>query len=172
MLKPGEIAGNNGENFVYIPLKPAMGRPPLPPGRQPRSPNGEAPLKKPNGVPLNSYQQSRNQGIKNIDSVDGNNLEVVLNQLLSAERGDLERRDSSVSEGCKGGLLETDLDTETTRTVHLAGSRARSLLQLPPPAQVGRTHKSMEYLLDKENLRCVEVSVFVKYNEMLLLILI
>lgn len=160
VLKAGEIAGNDGENFVYIPLKPAMGRPPLPPGRQPRSPNGDAPLKKPNGAPLNSYQQSRNQEIKNNDSVDSSKLEVVLNQLLSAERGDLERRDSSASECYKGGLLETDLDTETTRTVHLVGNRARSLLQLPPPTPVGRTHKSMEYLLDKENLRCVEVSVF------------
>lgn len=159
VLKAGEIAGNDGENFVYIPLKPAMGRPPLPPGRQPRSPNGDAPLKKPNGVPpLNSYQQSRNQEVRNNDSVDSNNLEVVLNKLLSAERGDLERRDSSASECYKGGLLETDLDTETTRTVHLVGNRARSLLQLPPPTPVGRSHKSMEYLLDKENLRCVEVS--------------
>lgn len=73
------------------------------------------------------------------------------------------------------GLIETDLDTEVTVITAGAGAHAhaktRSLMNLgggePPPHRrallVGtdapdRPHKSMEFLLDKHNLKAVEVS--------------
>lgn len=73
------------------------------------------------------------------------------------------------------GLIETDLDTEVTVITAGAGAHAhaktRSLMNLgggePPPHRrallVGtdapdRPHKSMEFLLDKQNLKAVEVS--------------
>lgn len=66
---------------------------------------------------------------------------------------------ASVGSGARApGLLETDLDTATTRTLPPA-ARALSLLDLPPPPQQNRTHKSMEYLLDKDNRTCVEVFI-------------
>lgn len=68
------------------------------------------------------------------------------------------------------GLIETDLDTEVT--VITSGTNVkttRSLLDLGPqprhhhlasqnpPEKSDRPHKSMEFLLDKENLKVVEV---------------
>ncbi|XP_060527330.1 uncharacterized protein LOC132702599 isoform X2 [Cylas formicarius] len=66
------------------------------------------------------------------------------------------------------GLIETDLDTEVTV---ITNAKARSLLNLGPEPRLtvppnhregdskshpGRPHKSMEFLLDKENLKVVE----------------
>lgn len=51
------------------------------------------------------------------------------------------------------GVLETDVDTQRT-VLH-----ARSLLALAPPDQrAPRPHKSMEFLLDKDNVQIVQVS--------------
>lgn len=84
--------------------------------------------------------------------------------------------DSSSSAGGSGclpmepmGLIETDLDTEVT--VITSGTNVkttRSLLDLGPQPRLtlasqnqneksDRPHKSMEFLLDKENLKVVEV---------------
>ncbi|XP_050297290.1 uncharacterized protein LOC126736792 [Anthonomus grandis grandis] len=68
------------------------------------------------------------------------------------------------------GLIETDLDTEVTVITNGANAKARSLLDLgvaEPRLKVpnnpdgsqngsGRPHKSMEFLLDKQNLKVVE----------------
>ncbi|CAG9815564.1 unnamed protein product [Phaedon cochleariae] len=68
------------------------------------------------------------------------------------------------------GLIETDLDTEVTVITSGANAKTRSLLDLGPqprrlnlaPGDAGqdhqpnRPHKSMEFLLDKQNLRVVE----------------
>lgn len=86
---------------------------------------------------------------------------------------------------CRAGLIETDLDTEvtviTSNAAGGAGNAAapmtRSLLDLGPTRSHQRTgvgltapdgtvvqdsgarpHKSMEFLLDKQNLKVVEVS--------------
>lgn len=68
------------------------------------------------------------------------------------------------------GLIETDLDTEVTVITSGANAKTRSLLNLGPeprlalaPDESGkghaaRPHKSMEFLLDKQNLKVVEVS--------------
>lgn len=77
---------------------------------------------------------------------------------------------------CRPGLIETDLDTQVTKVVagHVS-EKTRSLMnlggpgtdqagQLPPPLAVplnahrARPHKSMEFLLDKDNIRSVQVS--------------
>lgn len=67
------------------------------------------------------------------------------------------------------GLIETDLDTEVTVITSGAHVKTRSLMNLggeaPPrslaaPSHPSRPHKSMEFLLDKENLKVVEVSDF------------
>lgn len=98
--------------------------------------------------------------------------------------GDVEHRhrrrrtiDSSSSAGGNNclpmepmGLIETDLDTEVTVITCGANVKTtRSLLDLVPQPRLplasqekhektGRPHKSMEFLLDKENLKVVEVS--------------
>lgn len=65
------------------------------------------------------------------------------------------------------GLIETDLDTEVTVITSGAHVKTRSLMNLgaeaPPrslaaPPHPSRPHKSMEFLLDKQNLKVVEVS--------------
>lgn len=68
------------------------------------------------------------------------------------------------------GLIETDLDTEVTVITSSANVKTtRSLLDLGPQPRLTlafqeqretsrRPHKSMEFLLDKENLKVVEVS--------------
>lgn len=65
------------------------------------------------------------------------------------------------------GLLETDLDTEVTVITSGANVKTRSLMNLgaevpvrnlEAPCNPSRPHKSMEYLLDKQNLKVVEVS--------------
>lgn len=68
------------------------------------------------------------------------------------------------------GLIETDLDTEVTVITSGANAKTRSLLNLGPEprlslapddsgkAHSARPHKSMEFLLDKQNLKVVEVS--------------
>lgn len=68
------------------------------------------------------------------------------------------------------GLIETDLDTEVTVITSGANVKStRSLLDLGPQPRLSlapqeereasrRPHKSMEFLLDKENLKVVEVS--------------
>ncbi|KAF7286697.1 hypothetical protein GWI33_004323 [Rhynchophorus ferrugineus] len=69
------------------------------------------------------------------------------------------------------GLIETDLDTEVTVITSGANAKTRSLLDLGPEPRLtvsqksdgkqghsGRPHKSMEFLLDKQNLKVVEVS--------------
>lgn len=65
------------------------------------------------------------------------------------------------------GLIETDLDTEVTVITSGAHVKTRSLMNLggeaPPrslaaPSHPSRPHKSMEFLLDKQNLKVVEVS--------------
>lgn len=74
------------------------------------------------------------------------------------------------------GLIETDLDTEVTVVTSGTGAhvKTRSLMNLGPdtPARHGsrllaarqdttdRPHKSMEFLLDKENLKSVQVSPY------------
>lgn len=69
------------------------------------------------------------------------------------------------------GLIETDLDTEVTVITSGAHVKTRSLMNLgaeaPPrslaaPPHPSRPHKSMEFLLDKQNLKVVEVSL--KFN--------
>ena len=75
------------------------------------------------------------------------------------------------------GLIETDLDTEVTViTSGGAHVKTRSLMNLGPddvqaphgllsaPPHPSRPHKSMEFLLDKQNLKVVEVSTFFKTN--------
>lgn len=66
------------------------------------------------------------------------------------------------------GLIETDLDTEVTVITSGTHVKTRSLMNLggeaPPrslaaPSHPSRPHKSMEFLLDKQNLKVVEVSV-------------
>ncbi|XP_018323997.1 uncharacterized protein LOC108736170 isoform X2 [Agrilus planipennis] len=63
------------------------------------------------------------------------------------------------------GLIETDLDTEVTVITSGAHAKTRSLMNLgadaPPrtlaaPQHPARPHKSMEFLLDKQNLKVVE----------------
>lgn len=67
------------------------------------------------------------------------------------------------------GLIETDLDTEvtvitsgsnvkTTRSLLNLGSQPRLALVPQKHDTSRRPHKSMEFLLDKENLKTVEVS--------------
>lgn len=77
------------------------------------------------------------------------------------------------------GLIETDLDTEVTVITSGANVKARSLLNLGVAPRLDllsaacdgtgtattatvhsstRPHKSMEFLLDKQNIRVVEVS--------------
>lgn len=65
------------------------------------------------------------------------------------------------------GLIETDLDTEVTVITSGAHVKTRSLMNLgadapqrclAAPTTVTRPHKSMEFLLDKQNLKVVEVS--------------
>ncbi|KAL3276887.1 hypothetical protein HHI36_012258 [Cryptolaemus montrouzieri] len=70
------------------------------------------------------------------------------------------------------GLIETDLDTEVTIITDGADVKTRSLLNLgaaqpsgtarlqlsTAPRETHRPHKSMEFLLDKENIKVVEVS--------------
>lgn len=65
------------------------------------------------------------------------------------------------------GLIETDLDTEVTVITSGTHAKTRSLMNLgaeaPPrslaaPSHPARPHKSMEFLLDKQNLKVVEVS--------------
>lgn len=67
------------------------------------------------------------------------------------------------------GLIETDLDTEVTVITSGSHAKTRSLMNLgaeaPPrslaaPSHPARPHKSMEFLLDKQNLKVVEVSNF------------
>lgn len=85
-----------------------------------------------------------------------------------------DRRTATVRNACSMepmGLIETDLDTQVT--VITAGAAAhvktRSLMNLGPAPQPlqgipipqqqdQRPHKSMEFLLDKENLKSVQVS--------------
>ncbi|KAJ8985600.1 hypothetical protein NQ317_015092 [Molorchus minor] len=65
------------------------------------------------------------------------------------------------------GLIETDLDTEVT-VITSGDAKTRSLLNLGPEPRLSlapddaksqtRPHKSMEFLLDKQNLKVVEVS--------------
>ncbi|XP_022919273.1 serine-rich adhesin for platelets [Onthophagus taurus] len=63
------------------------------------------------------------------------------------------------------GLIETDLDTEVTVITSGAHVKTRSLMNLgaeapssglKAPQHTGRPHKSMEFLLDKQNLKVVE----------------
>lgn len=101
--------------------------------------------------------------------------------------GDVEHRhrrrrtiDSSSSAGSGNclpmepiGLIETDLDTEVTVITCGANVKTtRSLLDLGPQPRIprasqekheksSRPHKSMEFLLDKENLKVVEVSLMI-----------
>lgn len=65
------------------------------------------------------------------------------------------------------GLIETDLDTEVTVITSGAHVKTRSLMNLgaeapqrslAAPPHPNRPHKSMEFLLDKQNLKVVEVS--------------
>lgn len=65
------------------------------------------------------------------------------------------------------GLIETDLDTEVTVITSGAHVKTRSLMNLGAdapqkclvaPQVTNRPHKSMEFLLDKQNLKVVEVS--------------
>lgn len=65
------------------------------------------------------------------------------------------------------GLIETDLDTEVTVITSGAHVKTRSLMNLGAdapqkclitPTVQTRPHKSMEFLLDKQNLKVVEVS--------------
>lgn len=69
------------------------------------------------------------------------------------------------------GLIETDLDTQVTVITDGADVKTRSLLNLGAvqpatarlqlsvtPRETNRPHKSMEFLLDKENIKVVEVS--------------
>ncbi|VEN49073.1 unnamed protein product, partial [Callosobruchus maculatus] len=82
--------------------------------------------------------------------------------------------DSLDGHTCVGGLLETDIDTQVTVVTSANGTKARSLLDLGDGSsgrnrqqltlQAGeerrdRPHKSMEFLLDKENLKVVEVCI-------------
>lgn len=72
------------------------------------------------------------------------------------------------------GLLETDLDTEVTIITSGTNVKTRSLMNLgaevpvrnlAAPTSTSRPHKSMEYLLDKQNLKVVEVSAqIIIYN--------
>lgn len=71
------------------------------------------------------------------------------------------------------GLIETDLDTEVTVITSGTHVKTRSLMNLggeppvrclAPPDRPGRPHKSMEFLLDKQNLKVVEVSPFLLHN--------
>ncbi|KAK9874857.1 hypothetical protein WA026_005672 [Henosepilachna vigintioctopunctata] len=71
------------------------------------------------------------------------------------------------------GLIETDLDTEVTVVTDGADVKTRSLLNLgaaqptgtarlqlsTAPREAHRPHKSMEFLLDKENIKVVEYYV-------------
>lgn len=74
------------------------------------------------------------------------------------------------------GLIETDLDTEVTVITSGAHVKTRSLMNLggvsgePPSSRrslaapqhaAARPHKSMEFLLDKQNLKVVEVSRYI-----------
>nr|CAH7713704.1 unnamed protein product [Callosobruchus chinensis] len=87
---------------------------------------------------------------------------------------DIAGADSLDGHTCVGGLLETDIDTQVTVVTSANGTKARSLLDLGDGSsgrnrqqltlQAGeerrdRPHKSMEFLLDKENLKVVEVSL-------------
>lgn len=70
------------------------------------------------------------------------------------------------------GLIETDLDTEVTVITSGAHVKTRSLMNLgveAPPRRLAaapvpaRPHKSMEFLLDKQNLKVVEVSALFRF---------
>lgn len=87
-----------------------------------------------------------------------------------AEQYGVARRRRTIDSMEPMGLIETDLDTEVTVITSGNVKTTRSLLDLGPcqPKVVGqkeesgdtrhRPHKSMEFLLDKENLKVVEVS--------------
>ncbi|CAG9772900.1 unnamed protein product [Ceutorhynchus assimilis] len=161
--------GTNSQkpDYIYIPLKGASGvdnnnaapvstKPPLP--KQPPPRVVHASVKKAhaaqNGVGFNDERRRR----RTIDSACG----VV-------ESRDVAGRHGNVSMDGPMGLIETDLDTEVTVITNGANAKARSLLDLgcEPRLQVpknadgsqnssGRPHKSMEFLLDKQNLKVVE----------------
>lgn len=147
------------EDYIYIPLKgPAndtaaddnnaciSGKPPLP--KMPPRVVG-ASVKRRNETPASPATPAA----RNIDS--GDSLPQPMEPM---------------------GLIETDLDTEVTVITSGAHVKTRSLMNLgadgaPPRSLTApqsqlpnqRPHKSMEFLLDKQNLKVVEVSFYLCY---------
>ncbi|KAL1506213.1 hypothetical protein ABEB36_005613 [Hypothenemus hampei] len=169
--------GSEKPNYIYIPLKGptscdnnntspgivSAAKPPLP--KQPPPRVVHASVKKSqaqNGVGSALEERRRR---RTIDYASG----------AGDIRGDVGRHGhGNVSMDGPMGLIETDLDTEVTVITNGANAKARSLLDLghEPRLQVpqnadgsqnssGRPHKSMEFLLDKQNLKVVEPCSFV-----------
>jgi hypothetical protein len=90
------------------------------------------------------------------------------------------------------GLIETDLDTEVTVITSGPNVKTRSLLNLGAEPRLGalldvndaardgdgapkfpsaRPHKSMEFLLDKQNLKVVEVILYKYFSNITNIIL-
>ncbi|XP_066159299.1 serine-rich adhesin for platelets isoform X1 [Euwallacea fornicatus] len=162
---------NQKPNYIYIPLKGpsalennnssvldgpvCAAKPPLP--KQPPPRVVHASVKKThahNGGVGTEYDRRRR---RTIDSASG-----------TVEIRDAGRHGNASMDGPMG-LIETDLDTEVTIITNGANAKARSLLDLghEPRLQVpqnadgsqsnsSRPHKSMEFLLDKQNLKVVE----------------
>uniref|UniRef100_A0AAR5PQ87 Uncharacterized protein n=1 Tax=Dendroctonus ponderosae TaxID=77166 RepID=A0AAR5PQ87_DENPD len=157
------VAAAPKPDYIYIPLKGpspldnnnshagpvSTGKPPLP--KQPPPRVVHASVKKShaaNGVGLDNRRRRRT-----IDSAN--------------DVGRLGYGNASMDGPM--GLIETDLDTEVTVITNGANAKARSLLDLGPEPRLqvpqradgsqsgsGRPHKSMEFLLDKQNLKVVE----------------
>lgn len=160
-------------DYIYIPLKGPLpsstpvenvvtSKPPLP--RAP-PPQRSASARATTGGGTDRRRGERD-GRATIDQVGGGSVAGTVTTS--------DRRSGTVRNACSMepmGLIETDLDTQVT--VITAGTAAhvktRSLMNLGPapqplqgialpPQQDQRPHKSMEFLLDKENLKTVQVS--------------
>ncbi|XP_030755529.1 uncharacterized protein LOC115881940 isoform X3 [Sitophilus oryzae] len=159
--------------YIYIPLKgpennnvptnqaPLMAKPPLPKQPPPRVVHASVKKHPSQGAQAPDYGATGD---------DRRRRRTIDSGSVATSGGDLGRRTrGNASMEGPMGLIETDLDTEVTVITSGANAKARSLLDLgqEPRLQVpqkaegqqghsGRPHKSMEFLLDKQNLKVVE----------------
>ncbi|KAK9738885.1 hypothetical protein QE152_g9511 [Popillia japonica] len=169
------------EDYIYIPLKgPAndtaaddnnaciSGKPPLP--KMPPRVVGASVKRRISGKPPLPKMPPRVVGA----SVKRRN-ETPASPATPAARN-IDSGDSLPQPMEPMGLIETDLDTEVTVITSGAHVKTRSLMNLgadgaPPRSLTApqsqlpnqRPHKSMEFLLDKQNLKVVEVSFYLCY---------
>ena len=137
------------EDYIYIPLKD-----PSPPASAAKPPLPRAPPRVVGASVKGAHHRTHDQDHRRRRTIDSGECPRPMEPM---------------------GLIETDLDTQVTVITSGANNvKTRSLLNLGAEPRLGhlladdrqteqtaRPHKSMEFLLDKQNLKVVEVFFFI-----------